>query len=338
MNKTGGKTVLLKEILFILKESTINDSELYGEFERTASYIEENNFIVKIQSEESDKWIATYEKGNLEDDLEQCSCVSNEDGNIAISKENILVVCDNPEKAKELSKRGFYCIGVQHKQNTNDEFTEVKYVFTELEEVDIDSFVKVYQRYANEPWEVIKTDRLIIRETTVDDVDEFYKLYKEPEMTQYMEGLFENPEDEKRYQKDYIEKVYGLLGFGVWTLVKASDNTVIGRAGYSIRNGFDEIELGFLIGKKYQRQGYAFEACKAILEYGRDVLNFDKVQTLVKKENQISINLCKKLGFKEIEEVTVEENIYGNGYSGPDTVNFSEAKYGKYLKMDIQLN
>lgn len=329
---------MLEEILFILKESTINDSEIFGEFERTAAYIEENNYKVKIQSEESDKWIIEFEKEKKQDEAKTCTMEGDTGEDHAVTKERILVVCDNPQKAMELTKRGFYCIGVQHKNNTEDEFTGVKYVFTELEEVDIDSFVKVYQRYANEPWEVIRTDRLTIRETTVDDVDEFYKLYKEPEMTRYMEGLFENPEDEKRYQKDYIEKVYGLLGFGVWTLVKASDNTVIGRAGYSIRNGFDEIELGFLIGKKYQRQGYAFEACKAILEYGRDVLNFDKVQTLVKKENQISINLCKKLGFKEIEEVTVEENIYGNGYSGPDTVNFSEAKYGKYLKMDIQLN
>ena len=196
----------------------------------------------------------------------------------------------------------------------------------------MDSFIKAYQRYAGEPWEVIRTKRLIIRETTIDDVDEFYRLYKDPEMTRYMEGLFDNPEDEKRYQKDYIEKVYGLMGFGVWTLVRADDNTVIGRAGYSVRNGFDEIELGFLIGKEYQQQGYAYEACRAILDYGRDVLLLENVQALVKKENTVSIHLCERLGFTKEGEVKVEENIYGHEYSGTDRISISNAKYGTYLR------
>ena len=122
------------------------------------------------------------------------------------------------------------------------------------------------------------------------------------------------------------------MGFGVWTLVRLSDNRIIGRAGYSVRNGFDEIELGFLIGKEFQRQAYAFEACSAILDYGRDVLLFDKVQTLVKKENLVSVHLCEKLGFTVDQEVEVEENIYGHSYDG-QKVAMGQCSYGTYVKM-----
>ena len=226
-------------------------------------------------------------------------------------------------------------------------FDTINDVFDEIEEVDADSFTKVYQRYAGEPWEVIRTERLLIRETTVDDVDEFYRLYKEPEMTKYMEGLFENPDDEKRYQKDYIEKVYGLMGFGIWTLVRAEDGEIIGRAGYSIRNGFENIELGFLIGKAYQGQGYAFEACEAILNYGKEVLGLENVQTLVKKENVVSIKLCEQLGFTRTDVVSVEENIYGREYPGADSegkvqedtreVKLSKSHYGEYVRFDKKL-
>ncbi len=249
-------------------------------------------------------------------------------------KKEILIATDSGNTARDLTAKGYYVIGISHDKNEDEVFEGLKYIFTDIDDVDIDSFVKAYQRYAGEPWEVLRTERLLVRETTLEDVDEFYKLYADPEMTRYMEGLFENPEDEKRYQKDYIEKVYGLMGFGVWTLVRMSDGAVIGRAGYSVRNGFEEIELGFLIGKKYQRQGYAFEACCAILDYGKNVLNFDKVQTLVKEENEVSIHICKKLGFEVVDTAYVEENIYGQEYRTDKNVSLNQANYGKYVRMN----
>ncbi len=305
--------MMLKNIVFSLKDINYDDESLRMLMARTADYIVENGYNSEVIKESEYRW------SEVDDDYKKCT----------------LILIDNQAKAEELSQKGFYCVGVLHQDNTQEKFTGLKYVFSDIEEVDMDSFVKVYQRYAGEPWEVIRTERLLIRETTVEDVDEFYRLYKEPEMTKYMEGLFENPEDEKRYQKDYIDKVYGLMGFGVWTIVCHENGEIIGRAGYSVRNGFDDIELGFLIGKEYQHKGYAYEACSAILEYGKNILLLDQVQALVKKENEISIKLCKKLGFERKDVVRVEENIYSHGY-GSDTSNrnvrLDESHYGEYVR------
>ena len=117
--------------------------------------------------------------------------------------------------------------------------------------------------------------------------------------------------------------------------MRAEDGRIIGRAGYSVRNGFDDIELGFLVGTEYQRQGYATEACRAILDYGKEVLQLDSVQTLVKAENTVSIHLCEKLGFKIVDQVDVEENIYGNEYSEGKRLALSQSKYGKYVRMKL---
>lgn len=316
---------MLKNIIFSLTKQAIEDTNILKDMVSCAQYLEDSGYNIKLleASEES------YPKIK------------------AAGKKNTLIICDSGQDAKVLSAKGYYCIGALHSLNRDEKFDGLKYVFDEIDQVDADSFLKVYQRYAGEPWEVIRTERLIIRETTVDDVDEFYRLYKEPEMTKYMEGLFENPEDEKRYQKDYIEKVYGLMGFGIWTIVRATDGEIIGRAGYSIRNGFDNIELGFLIGKAYQGQGYAYEACNAILEYGKNILEFDNVQTLVKKENEVSIKLCEKLGFTRTGTVSVEENIYGHSYPGgeksnnnsedPRQVKLSKSHYGEYVRFDKKL-
>ncbi len=301
---------MLKTVVFLLDEKSGEDERIIKALEDEASYIESQGYGALILTG----------KEALTEELSE-------------NREFLLILTDSPAYAGELSDSGFFVVGMITGADKEKAFPSVKYVFGDIDQVEMDSFVKAYQRYVGQPWEILKTKRLLVRETTIEDVDEFYKLYKDPSMTLYMEGLFEDPEDEKRYQKDYIDKVYSLMGFGVWTLQRLEDGKVIGRAGYSVRNGFDEIELGFLIGSKYQRQGYCMEACRAILDYGRNVLMLESVQTLVKAENQVSVHICQKLGFKVEEEVNVEENIYGNEYNEGQRVSLSQAKYGKYLRM-----
>ena len=301
---------LLKTVAFVTGKGEPADENMLKAVKDTAAYIENNGYRVIVADGKDPLPLSMSE-----------------------NPKEMLVLTDSASAAKDLSEKGYYCVGLLHGGNKGETFPGLKYIFSYIEEVDMDSFVKVYQRYAGEPWEVLETERLIVRETTVADVDEFYKIYADPDMTRYMEGLFDNPEDEKRYQRDYIEKVYGLMGFGVWTLVRKEDMRVIGRAGYSVRNGFDEPELGFLVGKEFQRQGYCMEALRAILDYGRNMLSFDKVQTLVKAENTVSIHICEKLGFRKTDEVDVEENIYGDEYNDGQRVSLGGSQYGKYVRM-----
>ena len=86
-------------------------------------------------------------------------------------KGQLLILTDSGSRAKELSEKGYYCVGLLHADNDGENFPGLKYIFSDIEEVDMDSFVKVYQRYAGEPWEILETDRLIVRETTLEDVD-----------------------------------------------------------------------------------------------------------------------------------------------------------------------
>ena len=76
------------------------------------------------------------------------------------------------------------------------------------------------------------------------------------------------------------------------------------------REGFDEPELGFIIGVPWQRRGYAEEVCRAVLAYGWSALEFRQVQALVEPENIPSVRLCEKLGFRKDENVNVGEKEY----------------------------
>lgn len=302
---------MLRTVVFLLDEKDREATKLSGDIAETMKYIKDCGY----------------------DSAAVYACNGELPELSGFDKTTSLVITDLAAAGKELLDEGYYVVGMQEGIGADFSFPEAKYIFSGITDVEMDSFVKVYQRYAGEPWELMRTKRLVIRETTVEDVDEFYKLYADPEMTRYMEGLFEDPEDEKRYQRDYIKKVYELMGFGVWTLERIEDGRIIGRAGYSVRNGFDQVELGFLVGMEFQRQGYALEACSAILDYGRDILQFDSVQTLVKAENTASVRMCEKLGFEVMDEVNVEENIYGNEYKGGKRAVSGNPKFGRYIRM-----
>lgn len=207
-----------------------------------------------------------------------------------------LLITDSSFYAGKAVTEGRAVLAFLHEGNYEQNFNGVRYAFEEPEELDVDYLEQVYRRYAGLPWDILDTRRCHLRETTEEDVDDFYRIYAEPSITQYMEDLYREVEQEKEYTRKYIQNVYGFYGFGVWTVIKRDTGEVIGRAGLSYREGFEEPELGFVIGVPWQRQGYALEVCKAVLRYGREQFGFEKVQAMVEPENEASLHLCSKLG------------------------------------------
>ncbi len=179
------------------------------------------------------------------------------------------------------------------------------------EELTPEYLERVYRRQRELPWDILETERCLLRETCEADLDAFYEIYAEPSITAFMEPLFEDRAKEEAYVASYRETIYGFYGFGIWTVVEKNTGTIIGRAGISMREGFDEPEIGFAIGVPWQRQGYAFEVCKACLDYAFNELDFSEVVALVQPGNTPSENLCVKLGMKlSVDEIWDEGKKY----------------------------
>lgn len=192
------------------------------------------------------------------------------------------------------------------------DFPGISYAVTDIEDLDERYLEQIWQRYRGIPWKICETERCIVRETVPEDVESFYGIYRDKEITRYMENLFDDREKERQYIRDYIEKVYGFYGFGMWTVCLKETGEVIGRAGLSMREEFEEPELGYVIGKKWQRQGLAEEACREILAYGREELGFERVRALMHPENTASERLCRKLGFCYKEKRTLDGILYNS--------------------------
>lgn len=222
------------------------------------------------------------------------------------SWEQPLYVTDQAEVYTALRKKGFYVLPCLCEENRNESFPGALYAVEKLEELDFASLDRIYRRLAGLPWEILETDRLLVRETTVKDVESFYRIYEEPSVTAYMEALCEERDEETAYIESYIETVYAFYGYGMWTVLEKAGGEVIGRAGISWREGYDLPELGFVIGVPWQGRGYALEVCEGILNYARETLEMKEIQALVRPGNERSIKLCNKLGFMPGGETMAE--------------------------------
>lgn len=176
-----------------------------------------------------------------------------------------------------------------------------------FEEVDFLFLEHVYQRKHNIPWTVIETRRCFLREMTLEDLDDLYRLYQGKGITKYMEGLYER-EKEEEYTKAYIKNVYRFYGYGMWLAIDRKNGQLIGRAGLNNLNlhGEPALEMGYVVGEEFQNQGYATELCQAILAFARKNTGFERVQCLIHRDNRISIHLVQNLGFAWKEEMEVQ--------------------------------
>lgn len=223
---------------------------------------------------------------------------------------NTLYITDHAACQIRLRMRNLPVLIYLHEENREEHFLQSEYAIEQIEEVEYESLELAYLRLTGQPWTVYTTNRCIIRETTTNDVDDFYEIYKDSSITDYMEDLFADKDEEIAYIEDYIRNVYQFYGYGMWTVLLKESGKVIGRAGISWREGFDIPELGFVIGVPWQRQGYAYEVCQAILEYGREELGFTRFQALVMEGNDKSERLCRKLGFVYLEDIVLEGHVY----------------------------
>lgn len=231
------------------------------------------------------------------------------------TEEETLYITDSENTYHVLRQQGKYVLPYRHKENGDADFAGALYVIEQIEEVGYETIDMVYRRLAGLPWQILTTKRCIVRETTEKDVDSFYQIYAEPEITEYMENLYADRDKEIAYIRDYREKVYSFYGYGMWTIL-TKKGMIIGRAGISWRDGFDLPELGFVIGVPWQRQGYAYEVCSAILTYAREELGLTQIQALVMSGNDKSEALCRKLGFQYVAQITIDGQEYAQMVCG----------------------
>ncbi len=210
-----------------------------------------------------------------------------------------LLITDEMNIARKAKAEGKYVVLSYPVQGMTeqDSLSDYPYAIETDSEPDTTYLEHILCRFRGEPCHILDTERCRIREITPEDVDRLYEIYADPQIMEFMENLYEDREDEIAYTKEYIRCHYGFYDFGMWVVEEKETGKIIGRAGFDMRQGYEDPEIGFMICRDYQGKGYATEVCEGILAYGKHQLGFEKVGSFTVSENIASVSLLCKLGF-----------------------------------------
>ena len=148
-----------------------------------------------------------------------------------VTGDALLFVTDDAAKGRQLASEGKAVLGVLTEENKTESFEGVRFLTEEFNERDTTYLERVYRRYAGLPWNILETERLLVRESTVADLDAFYNIYKVPAVGRFMHDLSPDRAAQETYMEQYRENMYGFYEFGIWTVILKEIGEIIGRAG-----------------------------------------------------------------------------------------------------------
>ena len=139
------------------------------------------------------------------------------------------------------------------------------------------------------------TERLRLRAFRNADVGCYARFCADPEVMRFLGGRPWSRIESWRH----IAMMLGhwqMRGYGSFAVERLSDNALIGRVGCIEPDGWPAFEIGWMIGREHQGQGYATEAARAVKSWVRDVLGRDRVAHLIDDANLASQAVARKLG------------------------------------------
>jgi ribosomal-protein-alanine N-acetyltransferase len=149
-------------------------------------------------------------------------------------------------------------------------------------------------------FEVIHTDRLLLRKLTPEVFSDIFKRCSDTEIKDLL-GLTSDEEllvEKRKNEGGYVTHDRTILAFA---LVLTENGKTIGRCGY--HNWYpkhSKAELGYMLySEEHKRKGYMSEALGSILSYGFDVMKLNRVEACISPENLASLSLIGKYQFSQ---------------------------------------
>lgn len=159
---------------------------------------------------------------------------------------------------------------------------------------------------------IAETPRLRMRELTVDDAEFILGLVNQPS---FLENIGDkgvrNLEDARSFILEGPWANHRDRGYGQFMVELRDGREPIGVCGILHRDALDLSDVGCAFLPEYWRQGFAYEAACAVMDYGRTTLGIETIVGLASEDNIASIKLLEKLGMQFEKMVKMSEDDPG---------------------------
>jgi len=160
----------------------------------------------------------------------------------------------------------------------------------------------------------IETERLILREFLLSDVDRMFEMDSNPNVHRFLGKKPVKHIDESRAYIETIQGQYKKYGIGRWAVVLKETNEFIGWSGIKlITNEINKhqnfYEIGYRFIEKHWGKGYATEAGKAFVTYAFNEMKVEALYAYADEGNENSRKILEKLGLRYVNSFEYEEEL-----------------------------
>lgn len=161
-----------------------------------------------------------------------------------------------------------------------------------------------------------ESEHLRFRKFEKRDVEELFRNHSEKELKLWIPNeCYENIQETEEAIEFFSDSVNKDIHPFVLAIELKENNCLIGDIGLNQVEGYEEqIEIGYSISEKYQRQGYASEAVTAFTDYAARHFTFNTLYARIMHGNIASVKVMEKCNYNFLrEEFDSKDDPYGQG-------------------------
>lgn len=154
---------------------------------------------------------------------------------------------------------------------------------------------------------ILTTERLTLRQLSIDDQNDILSLRSDPEINQYLDR---QPSKTLEDAINFINKVNDNIELNnslYWAITLTMAKTLVGTIClFDFSDEKNSCEIGYELMKKFQGQGMMKEATQAVIDYVFQTLRIKNILAFTHCDNQNSTNLLTSLNFEKSVETDKE--------------------------------
>ena len=150
----------------------------------------------------------------------------------------------------------------------------------------------------------LETDRLTMRPHVLEDYDDSFAMWSNPEVIRFIGGQPFTREEVWARLLRYVGH-WTLLGFGYWVVREKASGRFVGEVGFAnfrrqIEPPLDDMpEVGWALVPAFHGRGYATEAVSAALRWAGTQWPGADTACIIAPENTPSLRVAQKCGYVE---------------------------------------
>jgi RimJ/RimL family protein N-acetyltransferase len=150
---------------------------------------------------------------------------------------------------------------------------------------------------------VLETERLVLRQPTLDDFDRWAEMMGDPTVARFIGGVQPKPIVWRGIMQ--VAGAWQLSGISMFSVIEKARGLWVGRVGPWQPFGWPGTEVGWGLHRDAWGKGYAIEAAVATMDYAFDTLGWTEVVHCINPENAGSQKVATRLGSRVLRQATL---------------------------------